>query len=465
VGNVADDVTSNDLRLCFEEYGEVLDAIVMKGKNDGRHRGFGFVTMADPLVSQDLITRTITLAGKKVWMQLAEGNAIRSDKREENERKRSRSASPDDEASRWPEGYDTADRSRLVLLRKLPKTVNKERLALLCSRFGEVETANTNAWSLTGYVVFQLAESSADALAAGILEVDNKEAEFHSFDNRPELGRTSKKLQRLGSIETPEERSQRLDRERLTKVFIGNLPMNYSTAELRSYWEDRETGIEDVKYMNGRGFGYVTFTEEQIAARVITEAHVIEGKLLNVTYTWDGNAKPEQVMMPRYTDTAKLFIGNLDTDLAPEEFEQEFRRHGKVIDYVFFPDRNFGYVKYAHKEDAQALLTQEIRFGDRACSIKWAKQDPKTEEIETKLFVGQLPYGLCEADFVEAFNKYGTLIDHVLFADRGFGYVRYARKSEAELAVTQEVSFGKRQARVTWATNKGPRHDRDREEP
>lgn len=46
VGNLNYQVTSEDLRAKFSEYGEVVDCIVLTDKFSGRSKGFGFVTFA-----------------------------------------------------------------------------------------------------------------------------------------------------------------------------------------------------------------------------------------------------------------------------------------------------------------------------------------------------------------------------------------------------------------------------------
>ncbi|KAL9540974.1 Cinnamyl-alcohol dehydrogenase Flavonol reductase/cinnamoyl-CoA reductase [Mucor bainieri] len=48
VGNLSWNTTDETLRQAFSDYGQVLDAIVMRDRDTGRSRGFGFVTYADP---------------------------------------------------------------------------------------------------------------------------------------------------------------------------------------------------------------------------------------------------------------------------------------------------------------------------------------------------------------------------------------------------------------------------------
>lgn len=46
VGNLAWEVTSDDLRALFADAGNVVDAVVLMDKMTGRSRGFGFVEFA-----------------------------------------------------------------------------------------------------------------------------------------------------------------------------------------------------------------------------------------------------------------------------------------------------------------------------------------------------------------------------------------------------------------------------------
>lgn len=47
VGNLARDVTDDDLRTAFEAYGKVISATMIKDKFSGESRGFGFVEMPE----------------------------------------------------------------------------------------------------------------------------------------------------------------------------------------------------------------------------------------------------------------------------------------------------------------------------------------------------------------------------------------------------------------------------------
>jgi RNA recognition motif-containing protein len=55
ISNLGWNITDESLRTAFSEYGQILDAIVMRDRDTGRSRGFGFVTYSDGQQAQDAI--------------------------------------------------------------------------------------------------------------------------------------------------------------------------------------------------------------------------------------------------------------------------------------------------------------------------------------------------------------------------------------------------------------------------
>ncbi|MDA3871285.1 MAG: RNA-binding protein [Candidatus Marinimicrobia bacterium] len=45
VGNLSYEVTEDELKQMFEEYGSIVKAIIIKDRETGRSKGFGFVEM------------------------------------------------------------------------------------------------------------------------------------------------------------------------------------------------------------------------------------------------------------------------------------------------------------------------------------------------------------------------------------------------------------------------------------
>lgn len=56
VGNLSWQMTDEDLRTLFEQYGSVTSAKIVKDKVSGRSKGFGFVEMPDESESQNALS-------------------------------------------------------------------------------------------------------------------------------------------------------------------------------------------------------------------------------------------------------------------------------------------------------------------------------------------------------------------------------------------------------------------------
>jgi len=79
VGNLASDVTDEDLRQAFGAIGQVDSATVIKDKFSGTSRGFGFVEMPDKGEAQSAINdlNDTELKGKTIMVNEARPRADR----------------------------------------------------------------------------------------------------------------------------------------------------------------------------------------------------------------------------------------------------------------------------------------------------------------------------------------------------------------------------------------------------
>lgn len=73
VGNLAWEVTADDLRALFADAGTVSDAVVITDKMTGRSRGFGFVTMGSDAEAQAAVEKfnQHDLKGRKINVNVA----------------------------------------------------------------------------------------------------------------------------------------------------------------------------------------------------------------------------------------------------------------------------------------------------------------------------------------------------------------------------------------------------------
>ncbi|XP_031092047.1 heterogeneous nuclear ribonucleoprotein 1-like [Ipomoea triloba] len=66
IGGLAKDTTLDQFVKYFGKYGDITDSVIMKDRQTGRPRGFGFITYADPAVVDTVIAETHIINGKQV---------------------------------------------------------------------------------------------------------------------------------------------------------------------------------------------------------------------------------------------------------------------------------------------------------------------------------------------------------------------------------------------------------------
>ncbi len=63
VGNLPYQVTSDELKSMFSEFGEIVDAVVITDRDSGRSKGFGFVEFSS---EEDAKKAVDAMAGKEM---------------------------------------------------------------------------------------------------------------------------------------------------------------------------------------------------------------------------------------------------------------------------------------------------------------------------------------------------------------------------------------------------------------
>ncbi|CAA7387922.1 unnamed protein product [Spirodela intermedia] len=66
IGGISWDTDEDLLRDYFRNFGEVVEAVIMKDRTTGRARGFGFVVFADPAVAESVLMEKHTIDGRIV---------------------------------------------------------------------------------------------------------------------------------------------------------------------------------------------------------------------------------------------------------------------------------------------------------------------------------------------------------------------------------------------------------------
>ncbi|KAK3211019.1 hypothetical protein Dsin_015725 [Dipteronia sinensis] len=163
--------------------------------------------------------------------------------------------------------------------------------------------------------------------------------------------------------------------EALKKLFVGGLPKEANEETLKDHFKEfgeveESLVIRERSTGNGRGFGFVTFTESTMADKALRfghqHGHLMLGKKVEVKralpkptgYISNGNGNNQT------WTTNKIFVGGLPDELTNEEFRSYFEEFGTVTDAVVIFDRytcrprGFGFITFDSQDVAQKVLEQ-----------------------------------------------------------------------------------------------------------
>ncbi|DBA69944.1 TPA: hypothetical protein ACH3X2_012437 [Trebouxia sp. C0005] len=154
------------------------------------------------------------------------------------------------------------------------------------------------------------------------------------------------------------------------KLFLGGLDNATTKDTLLNYcrqWGD----VSDYVLMEGRGFGFVTFTDPAHAQSFLeTRQHIIDGKKVEAKAAVPRNSGSGNSL------TKKMFVGGTG-DIADEEFSQYFSQFGEIEDCVILrkPDggsRGFGFVTYKDEMSVEKCLVMQHSLSGKTVELKRA---------------------------------------------------------------------------------------------
>jgi len=178
---------------------------------------------------------------------------------------------------------------------------------------------------------------------------------------------------------------------------------------------------------------------------------------------------------------AHLYVGNLSPRVSDHILGEIFAGVGPVLGVKLIHDKNFqhggvnyGFVEYHDLRSAEtAILTLNgRRIFDHEIKVNWAHQNNKQpqeagsgrEDLSQHfhVFVGDLSPEVTDEIMRKAFAPFGSLTDARVMWDlqtgksRGYGFVAYKEKADAEQAITalNNEWLGSRPIRVNWANQR-----------
>ncbi|KAF1806473.1 hypothetical protein V8B55DRAFT_1347260 [Mucor lusitanicus] len=175
--------------------------------------------------------------------------------------------------------------------------------------------------------------------------------------------------------------------------------------------------------------------------------------------------------------TSTVYVGNLDQRVTDAMLLEYFSPMGSVANIKIvamhrhgpFPSVNYGFVEFVEPAAAERAI-QELngyKVLDYEIKVNWAQQSQQGQKEDTpsqyQIFIGDLAPEITDDLLSQAFSVFGTLVNAHVMRDtmsgnsRGFGFVAYREKSEADQAIASMNGelLGSRNIRVNWATQKG----------
>ncbi|KAL4437767.1 hypothetical protein ABPG77_005679 [Micractinium sp. CCAP 211/92] len=167
-----------------------------------------------------------------------------------------------------------------------------------------------------------------------------------------------------------------------------------------------------------------------------------------------------------------LYLGNLHPFVTEQTLQEVFAGLGGITELKVIKDKatgvsaGYGFAKFTDTASAQAALdkvNKTVLFGQEA-RVNWAFQKEQKEEVANHfhVFVGDLSSDVTDAMLHAAFqacpgcSDARVMWDHATGRSRGYGFVSFRQRSEADAAIQAMHGqfIGARRVRCGWAQHK-----------
>ncbi|KAH9766959.1 Heterogeneous nuclear ribonucleoprotein Q [Citrus sinensis] len=258
-----------------------------------------------------------------------------------------------------------------VFIGGLPKDASEEDLRDLCEPIGDVFEV-------------RLMKDKESGESKGFAFVSFRSKEF-----------AKKAIDELHSKELKGKTIRCSLSETKNRLFIGNVPKNWTEDEFRKVIEDVGPGVETIELIKdpqnpsrNRGFSFVLYYNNACA-------DYSRQKMLNANFKLDGNTPTISWADPKSTpdhsaaasQVKALYVKNIPDNTSTEKIKELFQRHGEVTKVVMPPGksgkRDFGFIHYAERSSALKAVkdTEKYEIDGQVLEVVLAKPqtDKKTE--------------------------------------------------------------------------------------
>ncbi|KAH9766965.1 Heterogeneous nuclear ribonucleoprotein Q [Citrus sinensis] len=237
-----------------------------------------------------------------------------------------------------------------VFIGGLPKDASEEDLRDLCEPIGDVFEV-------------RLMKDKESGESKGFAFVSFRSKEF-----------AKKAIDELHSKELKGKTIRCSLSETKNRLFIGNVPKNWTEDEFRKVIEDVGPGVETIELIKdpqnpsrNRGFSFVLYYNNACA-------DYSRQKMLNANFKLDGNTPTISWADPKSTpdhsaaasQVKALYVKNIPDNTSTEKIKELFQRHGEVTKVVMPPGksgkRDFGFIHYAERSSALKAVKDTEKY-------------------------------------------------------------------------------------------------------
>ncbi|GAA0163511.1 hypothetical protein LIER_19356 [Lithospermum erythrorhizon] len=264
-----------------------------------------------------------------------------------------------------------------VFIGGLPRDVSEDDLTDLCEKFGDIfeikimKNKDTGESKGFAFVAFK----TKDVAQKAIEELHN--TDFKGKNLRCSLSETKYKL------------------------FIGNVPKNWSDDEFKKVLNDTGPGVVSIELIKdpqnpsrNRGFAFVEYFNNACADYSRQKMSATNFKLdsNSPTVTW-ADPKSTQDHSAAASEVKALYIKNIPEATSTEQLKELFQRHGEVTKVVMPPSKSggkggFGFVHYAERSSALKAVQDTEKYEIDGHTLEVVLARP---QIEKRFDAGVLP--------------------------------------------------------------------------
>ncbi|KAK7275428.1 hypothetical protein RIF29_16545 [Crotalaria pallida] len=184
------------------------------------------------------------------------------------------------------------------------------------------------------------------------------------------------------------------------RLFIGNIPKNWTEDEFRKVIEGVGPGVENIELKKdpqnssrNRGFAFVLYYNNACAdysrQKMSSASFKFDGNTPTVTWA-DPKISPDQSAS---SQVKALYVKNIPENTSTEQLKELFSRHGDVTKVVMPPSkaggkRDFGFIHYAERSSALKAVNDGEKYEVNGQMLEVVLAKPQTE----KKFDGGYPY-------------------------------------------------------------------------